>query len=111
MNRAFSNTRNFIRRCPAVLVLTLASLCLAVTGESEPIAPVAPVYHIYAGNTHSHTSYTWSHGTQWPNSPSNKMVVKDSTSYPGPQAVPKPDWKKVSRSARGAFRARQGAGV
>jgi hypothetical protein len=94
MNRAFSNTRNFTQRCPAVLVITLASLCLAVTGASEPSAPVTPVYHIYAGNTHSHTSYTWSHGTQWPNSPSNKMVVKDSTSYPGPNAVPKPDWKK-----------------
>ncbi len=69
MNRAFSNTRNFIRRCPAVLVITLASLCLAVRGEAEPNAPAAPVYHIYAGNTHAHTSYTWSHGTQWPNSP------------------------------------------
>jgi hypothetical protein len=94
MNRAFSNTRNFTRHCPAVLVITLASLCLAVTGESEPIAPVAPVYHIYAGNTHSHTSYTWSHGTQWPAKPESRMVVRDSTSYPGPDAVPKPDWKK-----------------
>ena len=24
-----------------------------------------PIYHIYAGNTHSHSSYTWSHGEQW----------------------------------------------
>ena len=24
-------------------------------------------YHIYAGNTHSHTSFTWSHGEQWEN--------------------------------------------
>jgi len=28
-------------------------------------AQTASEYHIYAGNTHSHTSNTWSHGEQW----------------------------------------------
>jgi hypothetical protein len=27
--------------------------------------PPVPPYHIYSGNTHSHTAYTWSHGDQW----------------------------------------------
>lgn len=39
----------------ALLVLTAALL----VGQTS--APV-PEYHIYAGNTHSHTAYTWSHG-------------------------------------------------
>jgi hypothetical protein len=54
--------------------------------------PPAPAYHIYAGNTHAHTVYTWSHGQQWRNP--QRLVVVNSTSYPGPQNVLKPDWKK-----------------
>lgn len=30
-----------------------------------PTASVFDAYHIYRGNTHSHTSFTWPHGKQW----------------------------------------------
>ncbi|MGH9469031.1 MAG: hypothetical protein ACRD1N_01655, partial [Terriglobia bacterium] len=32
---------------------------------AQPASAAPPVYHIYAGNTHSHTAYTWSHGAQY----------------------------------------------
>jgi hypothetical protein len=81
-------------------------------------------YHIYAGNTHSHTAYTWSHGEQFtrsqgcagilvyggdpPSSPfgtwtagyvkSKKscptIYVIDSWQYPSPNSILKPDWQK-----------------
>jgi hypothetical protein len=35
------------------------------TNSSHHSSPIAPEYHIYRGNTHSHTSFTWSHGAQW----------------------------------------------
>ena len=61
--------------------------------SDEPALPAAQ-YHIYAGNTHSHTSFTWSHGAQWAATPPAKMFVKDSTSFPDPGNVLKPDWQK-----------------
>ena len=83
----------------------------------------ASAYHIYAGNTHAHTSYTWSHGDQYPksdckgvpvyapdrNSPEvhswtaeggeargncPAMVIMGSSQYPGPYDDLRPDWKK-----------------
>jgi hypothetical protein len=80
-------------------------------------------YHIYAGNTHSHTAYTWSHGEQFAKSecagilvygpiPSMPLgyswsdgyvksknncpgiFVINSYQYPAPGAVLKPDWQK-----------------
>jgi hypothetical protein len=55
--------------------------------------PPAPVYHIYSGNTHSHTVYTWSHDEQWRN-PSH-LVVSNFLSHPGPQNVLKSNWQKA----------------
>lgn len=81
-------------------------------------------YHIYAGNTHSHTSYTWSHGEQWaksgcrgvplyapdrnfpevhtwapegnqpPRGSCPAMIIIGSSQYPGPYSELKPDWKR-----------------
>src|ERR1700743_3055892 len=43
-----------------------ASLLLVQTGQAQKNNSVSsPQYHIYAGNTHAHTSYTWSHGEQF----------------------------------------------
>lgn len=79
-------------------------------------------YRIYAGNTHSHTAFTWSHGEQWaksgcsgikvyaPMTPSSPLgtwtdgyvksktgcagiYVIDSLQYPSPDVVLKPDWE------------------
>lgn len=80
-------------------------------------------YQIYAGSTHAHTAYTWSHGDQYAKngcsgilvyaqSPSSNLVstwsdgyVKSKTGcagifvingvqYPSPSATLKPDWQK-----------------
>ena len=71
--------------------------------SSEPAAAPAPTpaYHIYAGNTHSHTSITWSHGAQWmdpPGKPPVKGVSRNddnSLSIAPKNKVLKPDWQKV----------------
>ncbi len=65
--------------------------------------PIAPEYHIYAGNTHAHTSYTWSHGEQWVNvkpEPGEQKepllyVDPEGAQFPAKNAVQKPDWQKV----------------
>jgi hypothetical protein len=52
-------------RRSGLCILVLAALS-AVAGSQTRNFPAAE-YHIYAGNTHSHTSYTWSHGEQYAN--------------------------------------------
>jgi hypothetical protein len=44
---------------------TIVFIVFVLSGGST-IAPTAE-YHTYAGNTHSHTAYTWSHGEQFSN--------------------------------------------
>jgi hypothetical protein len=56
-------------------------------------------YHIYAGNTHSHTAYTWSHGDQWEKpAPGEKKggLEHDENGAQRPPAGRKlkPDWQK-----------------
>ena len=46
-------------------ILAFSGLVLALAGLGAH-APLTE-YHIYAGNTHSHTEYTWSHGAQYDN--------------------------------------------
>jgi len=72
----------------------------SVTGQTA--APAAQ-YHIYAGNTHAHTVYTWSHGEQWakPKEEVGKdkkpgiYVSPEGAQYPAEFLVLKPDWKKL----------------
>ena len=86
-------------------------------------AQTASIYKIYAGNTHSHTQFTWSHGEQWEHSacagilvygsePAAPFVslwsrgyvfkkkcpgiyVVNSWQLPSPSMILKPDWKSV----------------
>jgi hypothetical protein len=84
----------------------------------------APEYHIYAGSTHAHTAYTWSHGEQWAKSDCAGIQVYapnpafpgistwsdgyvksktgcagifviDSLQYPSPGMTLKPNWTEV----------------
>jgi hypothetical protein len=83
-----------------VLALTLCGLALASATAQTNSAEGE--YHIYVGNTHSHTAYTWSHGEQFkkPTQVSGKKKgpgVKVSAT--GVQAATKaqvlqPDWEK-----------------
>ena len=90
-------------------VLTLVTVLCAVTGWPThchslrgQTNPPSPVYHIYAGNTHSHTVYTWSHGEQFAKTKEEsgqKKVPGISVSPEGVQFPSKfqkviPDWQK-----------------
>ncbi|HEX4122088.1 MAG TPA: CehA/McbA family metallohydrolase [Verrucomicrobiae bacterium] len=59
-------------------------------------------YNIYAGNTHSHTMYTWSHGDQWVSKKKSgegkEPILYDTpegVQYPATNATLKPDWRKA----------------
>jgi hypothetical protein len=70
----------------------------AIAQTTKPSAD----YHIYAGNTHSHTAFTWSHGEQWTNvkqdaEQSNEPAIErtpDGAQLPGKSKTLKPDWQK-----------------
>jgi hypothetical protein len=67
-----------------------------------------PVYHIYAGNTHAHTAYTWSHGDQWAKPSAGEKpglkVEPDGSQGPKPSAKLKPDWQKSQGPPAAHFR-------
>ncbi|HWQ93306.1 MAG TPA: hypothetical protein VN673_16650 [Clostridia bacterium] len=60
---------------------------LAVDQTNVPL----PQYHIYAGNTHSHTTNTWSHGEQYGTAKAAGVAGKQKDK---PAKVLKPDWQK-----------------
>ena len=56
-----------------------ASLAASLVAQTP-----APEYHIYAGSTHAHTSYTWSHGEQFSkNSCAGILVYGPDKAMPG----------------------------
>jgi hypothetical protein len=77
---------------------------LAATAGSAPGQTGAPLpqYHIYAGNTHSHTSNTWSHGDQFIQAKTESSeknmpgisVSPEGVQSPGKSRTLKPDWQK-----------------
>jgi hypothetical protein len=105
------------------LTMQLMCILIVLTGVAMGQAKKAPVeYHIYAGNTHSHTQFTWSHGEQWAKSKCRGILVftsamdpttsgwskgyvssdkcpsiyvVDGLQYPGPDEVLLPNWHDV----------------
>ena len=119
-------------------LLCLAAVLLAGPFSRGAIAqkqPPADSYHIYAGSTHAHTEFTWSHGAQWAPSTCagilvygpdkenpdislwrNGYVVKhcpaiyviQGLQYPAPSMTLRPDWKQFQgRPSRHFDEARQ----
>lgn len=94
-----NSTKNFLR-IVALVVLALALLEL-LGQKAKPPAPAAIIYHIYAGNTHSHTAYTWSHGEQWMSGQEageprgGLRHSPDGVQFPPENAVLKENWQKV----------------
>jgi hypothetical protein len=82
-----------------VVLIALVFGLLELMGQKTK--PLSPVYHIYAGNTHSHTVYTWSHGEQWANSkreagePKSRLRhTPEGIQLPPTGKVLKSDWQK-----------------
>lgn len=69
------------------------SLCvlLSIQGQTKSSSSE---YQIYAGSTHAHTSYTWSHGDQFAKNGCAGIFVIDGFQYPSPSVTPKPDWEQ-----------------
>src|SRR5215468_817592 len=64
MNRRLAPMRRKRSKLMFCAVCALgASVSAALAADPSINSPSE--YHIYAGNTHSHTSLTWSHGEQW----------------------------------------------
>jgi len=67
------------------------SVVLALVVPTTARADAAlPQYHIYAGNTHSHTANTWSHGEQY----AKATEAGTSKKVRSKGKVLKPDWQK-----------------
>jgi hypothetical protein len=116
-----STLRNLVKKAAFISAIAGAYVC---AGAAQQTSTIAPEYHIYRGNTHSHTSFTWSHGEQWvkndcggvprfapdANDPEVNtwapegnvsatracpyMIMIGSWQYPGTTNVLRPDWKK-----------------
>jgi hypothetical protein len=122
MLRAPASTLRIVMMASAIMsAIASAGVCASAGQQASSIAPE---YHIYRGNTHSHTSFTWSHGEQWAKNncsgvprfapdandpevdswapegnqpPTGKcpyMLMISASQYPGPFNVLRPDWKK-----------------
>jgi hypothetical protein len=83
--------------CSITAIVILASTADFSLSQTEPSAAT---FHIYAGSTHAHSEYTWSHGEQFEAAKGSKgageesrMVIKDGVSYP-PSKPPRADWKE-----------------
>jgi hypothetical protein len=87
----------------AMMLAAAALLCLAGDYALGQTTQPSVEYHIYAGNTHSHTVYTWSHGEQWLNTKPEEGEAKqpgiertpDGAQLPGKSKVLKDNWQKV----------------
>lgn len=74
-------------------------------------SPPAPEFHIYSGNTHAHTSNTWSHGDHFINAKKQRNEAKEpalTISAGGVQTPPaakklKPDWHEHQGSPAQQF--------
>lgn len=75
-------------------ILTVAGMLAATAAVN---AQKNPVYHIYAGNTHSHTAFTSSHGAQLEHLPGfKKFLFIDSNSVGHSiNTIKKPDPEKL----------------
>lgn len=86
-----------MKQLKAKLILTfflgIIVLSVPVMGQTSQSAPV---YNIYAGNTHSHSSFTSSHGTQFERKPGFKkeLYVDSAGVSHSMNVILKQDWQK-----------------
>jgi hypothetical protein len=124
---------------PRKQIQLICILATISTGLAAATSEPAPEYHIYAGNTHAHTAYTWSHGEQFnsngcagirvyanvPPSPilyswtdgyvkgngkCPAMYVINSWQYPSSDLTLKTDWQAVQGAPAKHFEMAKAAG-
>ena len=76
--------------------LAVAGIAIS-TASLKAQSKLLPQYHIYSGNTHSHTAFTRSHGAQFKHLPGfKKFLFIDSNSVGHSiNTELKPDWQKL----------------
>jgi len=88
-----------------VLRLLLRSMLMAclvdVACRVAPAAEIAPeAYRIYAGSTHAHTQFTWSHGEQWAGAAADESKqpmrhTAEGVQLPPANAKQKENWRQL----------------
>jgi hypothetical protein len=75
-------------------IMSFLSMAIPSMGQENQ---TVPIYHIYAGNPHSHSIYTSSHGAQWAHLPGEtKFMEVDSNGVSQVlNSTLKPDWEKL----------------
>ncbi len=93
--------RDRFTRLPAAFALLAGLLHSATVGRSASASKLpAAEYQLFAGSTHAHTQFTWSHGEQWaaaePGAKKGGMKISpDGVQGPPATAKQKPDWEKL----------------
>jgi hypothetical protein len=80
------------------LVGSVGSLAAATPKPTSPPAVALEDYQIFAGSTHAHTQFTWSHGEQWEKAQANEekkgglRISPEGVQGPPAGAKPKAEW-------------------
>ncbi len=97
INTLYINILSYtMKHLKAQLYFGLTTLAVVIAGFSLNAQKNLPmsVYHIYAGSTHAHTAYTWSHGSQYDDAKEGGILI-DSQNVAHPKnRTPKADWQK-----------------
>jgi hypothetical protein len=80
------------------ITLTVLACSLGIVANAQTNLP-ASAYHIYAGSTHAHTSFSWSHGAQFAEAPKGEKgsaiyVREDGVQFPAKGRVARSNWEK-----------------
>ena len=79
-------------KCLSVPLFASCSVVLALVVPAKGWADaLLPQYHIYSGNTHSHTANTWGHGEQYAKATAEEGTSKKAAAK---AKVLRPDWQK-----------------
>lgn len=80
-----------------ISVLTVTGILISAIPLMGQQNQSSPEYHIYSGNTHSHSIYTSSHGSQWDHVPGATKFMEVDTAGVSQvlNSTLKPDWQKV----------------
>src|SRR5882724_10715962 len=94
--------KNLLLRILTFAVVLRGIAAGADESRNAPTNSPVPRYHIYAGSTHAHTAYSWSHGDQFINTKQDSgeekvpgiSVSPEGVQFPAKSKITKPDWQK-----------------